>query len=68
MVEGGIGIGGALGAWVAGYIFDQYHNYFWAFILAMVLNIVSILLVWIVAPRKAFQRRVVSRDHLQQQI
>ena len=52
MVEGGIGVGGALGTWVAGYIFDQTQNYFWAFVLAILLNLVSILLVWFVAPRK----------------
>lgn len=60
MVEGGIGMGGALGAWVAGYIFDQYHNYFWAFILAILFNIVSIFLVWIVAPRKVYQIKTAS--------
>jgi MFS family permease len=52
IVEGGIGIGAALGTWVAGYIFDKTQNYFWAFVLAILLNLVSILLVWFVAPRK----------------
>jgi MFS family permease len=52
MVEGGIGLGSALGAWVAGYIFDQTQNYLWAFILAILLNVISILLVWSAAPRK----------------
>jgi len=52
MVEGGIGLGSALGAWVAGYIFDQTQNYLWAFILAILLNFISILLVWSAAPRK----------------
>lgn len=57
MVEGGIGIGGASGAWVAGYIFDQTQNYFWAFVLAIFLNLISILLVWIVDPRKFHQTK-----------
>jgi MFS family permease len=52
MVEGGIGLGSALGAWVAGYIFDQTQNYLWAFVLAILLNLISILLVWLAAPRK----------------
>jgi len=52
MVEGSIGLGSALGAWVAGYIFDQTQNYLWAFILAILLNFISILLVWSAAPRK----------------
>ena len=51
MVEGCIGLGSGLGAWVAGYIFDQTQNYFWAFVLAILLNLVSILLVWLAAPR-----------------
>ena len=52
IVEGVIGLGGALGAWVAGYIFDQTQNYFWAFVLAILFNLISIILVWFVAPRK----------------
>jgi MFS family permease len=55
MVEGVIGVGSALGAWLAGYIFDCTQSYFWAFILTIVLNIVSVLLVWYVAPRKVRQ-------------
>jgi MFS family permease len=52
MVEGAIGLGSALGAWVAGYIFDQTQNYLWAFVLAILLNLISILLVWLAAPHK----------------
>jgi len=52
MVEGNIGIGAAVGTWVAGYIFDQTQNYFWAFILAILMSFISILLVWYIAPRK----------------
>jgi len=58
MVEGAIGLGSALGAWLAGYIFDCTRSYFWAFILAIASNLVSILLVWSAAPRKV--RRVKS--------
>lgn len=52
IVEGVIGITGATGAWLAGYIFDHTKSYFWAFIIVIILNLVSILLVWIAAPRK----------------
>jgi MFS family permease len=58
MVEGVIGLGAGLGAWVAGYIFDQTQNYFWAFILAIIFNLFSIILVWSAAPRKV--RRIKS--------
>lgn len=52
MVEGVIGLGGAFGSWLAGYIFDQTQSYFWAFFLTIPLNLTSILLVWLAAPRK----------------
>jgi MFS family permease len=52
MVEGCIGLGSGFGAWVAGYIFDRTQNYFWAFVFAILLNLISILLVWLAAPRK----------------
>jgi MFS family permease len=52
MVEGCIGLGSGFGAWVAGYIFDRTQNYFWALVLAILLNLISILLVWLAAPRK----------------
>jgi MFS family permease len=58
-VEGVIGLGAAAGTWVAGYIFDQTQNYFWAFILVILLNLISVFLVWIVAPRK-FRRSHLS--------
>ena len=51
-VEGMIGIGGAFGAWVAGFIFDQTQNYLWAFVLAILLNLTSVYLLWVAAPRK----------------
>ncbi len=52
MLEGMIGIGAALGSWLAGYLFDQTQTYRWAFLLAMVACICSVLLAWHVAPRK----------------
>jgi len=59
IVEGVIGIGGAAGAWLSGYIFDQTQNYFWAFVLVILLNLASLLFVWLAAPRKF--RQIKSR-------
>jgi len=53
MVEGNIGIGAAVGTWVGGYIFDQTQNYLWAFILAILISVISVALVWYIAPRKS---------------
>jgi len=53
MVEAGIGLAGAIGAWVAGFIFDRTQSYFWAFILVIVVLLVSSLFVWLAAPRKS---------------
>lgn len=50
--EGVVGIAAALGAWVAGFIFDQAQSYQWAFILCAFASIVSALFVWMAAPRK----------------
>ena len=52
MVEGGVGIAGALGAWMGGFIYDTTGSYQWAFLLAIVLFILSIVFVWLSAPRK----------------
>lgn len=52
-VEGGIGLAGAFGAWVAGYIFDKTGSYQWAFVLAITFTLASIVSIWVAAPRKA---------------
>jgi MFS family permease len=57
IVEGVIGIGGALGAWVAGFIFDNTQSYRWAFMLTAVVTMLSCLFVWLAAPRKVRQTR-----------
>ena len=56
-VEGSIGMGCALGAWVAGFIFDKTQSYQWAFVLAASFSIVSCLFIWLAAPRKVRQTR-----------
>ncbi|MFC1869168.1 MFS transporter [Thermodesulfobacteriota bacterium] len=53
VVEGGVGIAGALGAWVGGFIFDRTGSYQWAFALSIIFFVLSIIFVWLAAPRKA---------------
>ena len=47
---GSVGIGGALGAWLAGYIFDRTGSYQWTWVEVGVAFAVAILLGWLVAP------------------
>jgi MFS family permease len=61
LVEGNIGIGAAVGTWVGGYIYDRTQNYLWAFILAILISFISVLLVWYVAPGK--HRRIKAVLH-----
>jgi len=58
-VEAGIGMAGAIGAWLAGFIFDQTQSYKAAFILTIVVLLISCAFVWLAAPRKL--RRFGSR-------
>lgn len=53
----GMGLGGAFGAWLAGYVFDVTGSYVVAFALAAVCSTASVLCMWLAAPRKV--RRVV---------
>jgi MFS family permease len=52
IVEGGIGVAGAIGAWSAGFIFDRTHSYQWAFLLGIIVVLISGLLSWVAAPRR----------------
>lgn len=52
MVEAGIGLAGAIGAWIAGFIFDRTQSYFWAFVLVIVVLLISSVFIWLAAPRK----------------
>ena len=40
------GIGGAVGAWLAGRIFDMTNSYQFAFIIAVVASLISSLIIW----------------------
>jgi len=53
IVEGVMGLGGAIGAWSAGFIFDQTKSYRLAFVLVIVVCFLSCIFIWIAAPRKA---------------
>jgi MFS family permease len=52
IVEGGIGVAGAIGAWSAGFIFDMTQSYLWAFLLGIIVVLISGLLSWVAAPRR----------------
>lgn len=52
IVEGCIGVGGALGSWIGGYVFDATQSYQWAFVLSIGMFLLSDLFIWIAAPRK----------------
>ena len=53
ILQGVVGIGGAFGAWLPGFIFDRTGSYQWAFGFAAAMAILSCLFVWLAAPRKA---------------
>jgi MFS family permease len=53
IVEAFIGIAGAFGAWVGGFVFDRTHSYQWAFILAFAAFALACLFMWFAAPRKS---------------
>jgi MFS family permease len=48
----GFGIGGAIGPWLGGYIFDVTRSYDAALGLVLILAVVANVLLWLVAPRK----------------
>ena len=51
-LEAGIGIAGASGAWIAGFIFDKNQSYQAAFVLVIIAFLLSGILIWLAAPRK----------------
>ena len=53
----GFGIGGAIGPWLGGFIYDVTGSYTSAFIFAMVCFGLSAITLWIAAPRKAEKLR-----------
>jgi len=63
LLEGSVGIGGALGAWIGGYIFDLTGSYQWAFGLAVLASALAGIMVWVAAPGKgqALKEKMASR-------
>jgi MFS family permease len=53
-------IGGAVGAWLGGYLFDHLHSYDWHFILAIGVTVASSALIWKARPSKVRVIRAVS--------
>ena len=53
----GQGVGGAIGPWLGGHIYDISDSYFSAFILCMVCFALASIAVWIAAPRNAARLR-----------
>lgn len=51
LLEGGVGIGGAFGAFIGGFIFDLSGSYMWAFFVAVVALLLAGGLIWVAAPR-----------------
>lgn len=48
----GFGLGGALGPWLGGYLFDRAGSYAFPFTLALLLTLASCVLAWLAAPRR----------------
>ena len=53
IVEGGIGLGGAIGSMLAGLIFDMTQSYSLAFTIAILAFVIASGLIWVAAPRSA---------------
>jgi len=51
-INAGFGIGGAIGPYLAGYIYDVTGNYTLAFIMVLSSAFILVPLIWLVAPRK----------------
>ncbi|MFC1955682.1 MFS transporter [Chloroflexota bacterium] len=45
-------VGGAIGPWLGGFIFESYHSYLPAFILAIASFAIAGVAIWLAAPRK----------------
>ncbi|MBN2570129.1 MAG: MFS transporter, partial [Deltaproteobacteria bacterium] len=56
IMEGVLGIGGALGAWFPGFIYDQTHSYQLAFCFSIFMTILACLFIWLAAPSKAHNK------------
>jgi sugar phosphate permease len=53
----GMGMGGSIGPWIGGYLYDTYRSYDYAFILCMACIVLGSISYWIAAPRHANRLR-----------
>lgn len=62
LLEGSVGIGGAAGAWIGGYVFDRTGSYQWAFGVAVLAAAMAGITIWAAAPGKgaALKERVAA--------
>lgn len=51
LLEGCVGIGGAFGAFIGGFVFDLSGSYMWAFGIAVMALLLAGVLAWVAAPR-----------------
>jgi len=58
----GFAIGGAIGPWLGGWLFELSGNYFFAFLIAIILNVVACMAIWLAAPRQV--RRLVKSTEI----
>jgi len=63
LLEGIVGIGGAFGSWIGGYVFDRTGSYQWAFGVAALSAALAGIMVWVAAPGKggALKESVAAR-------
>ena len=60
----GMGVGGAIGPWLGGYIYDISGSYNSAFVLCMVCFVLASIAFWVAAPRKAARLKSEARSLL----
>jgi len=53
IVEAGIGIAGAFGSWIGGFVYDRTQSYQWAFVIAFAAFALACFFMWFAAPRKS---------------
>jgi MFS family permease len=56
-------IGGFIGPWLGGRIFELFENYMFAFLVAIALNVLGCVAIWLAAPRKVRLVSGRSRPH-----
>ncbi|HAR96451.1 MAG TPA: hypothetical protein DCR97_10890 [Deltaproteobacteria bacterium] len=64
VVEAVIGSGSAVGAWLAGFIYDKTDSYSVAFLYTAIVSLISCLFVWIAGPGRIRRTRVVHPQEI----